>query len=212
MDNYRAERNQILAEHMIKNLKSRNMAGYYAKTKEEALKMALEMMPEGSSVGWGGSASVTEIGLKQAVCEGNYQVINRDVCKTPEEKRQAELVCFESDYFLASSNAITYDGILVNIDKFGNRIAAIAFGAKNVILIVGMNKAVKNLEEALSRVHNEATPINAVRLGIDTPCRNNGLCYDCKGANSMCCQVLVTRNSGVKERIKVILVNDNLGF
>ena len=91
MDNYRAERNQILAEHMIKNLKSRNMAGYYAKTKEEALKMALEMMPEGSSVGWGGSASVTEIGLKQAVCEGNYQVINRDVCKTPEEKRQAEL-------------------------------------------------------------------------------------------------------------------------
>ena len=96
MDNYRAERNQILAEHMIKNLKSRNMAGYYAKTKEEALKMALEMMPEGSSVGWGGSASVTEIGLKQAVCEGNYQVINRDVCKTPEEKRQAELACFES--------------------------------------------------------------------------------------------------------------------
>ena len=89
-----------------------------------------------------------------------------------------KLACLDSDYFLASSNAITYDGILVNIDKFGNRIAAIAFGAKNVILIVGMNKAVKNVEEALSRVHNEATPINAVRLGIDTPCRNDGFCYD----------------------------------
>lgn len=212
MENYRGVRNQLLAEHMIKNLESRNMAGFYAESKEEALKLALDMMPAGSTVGWGGSASLTEIGLKQAVCEGGYQVINRDVCKTPEEKRKAELACFDCDYFLASSNAVTHDGILVNIDKFGNRIAAIAFGAKNVILIVGMNKVTKNVEEAVSRVQNEATPINAIRLNTDTPCKNKGLCYDCKGANSNCCQVLVTRNSGVRERIKVILVNENLGF
>lgn len=212
MKNYRTIRNELLAKEIIKNLTARNMEGYYAGSKAEALKLALDMIPEGSSVGWGGSASITEIGLKQAVCEGNYRVINRDICKTPEEKRRAELACFDSDYFLASSNAITYDGILVNIDKFGNRIAAIAFGAKNVILIVGMNKTVKSVEEAVSRVQNEAAPINAVRLNTNTPCRNKGLCYDCKGADSNCGQILVTRSSGVKERIKVILVNDGLGF
>lgn len=212
MDNFRKERNEIVAEQMIKSLQSRNMAGYYAKNSEEALKIALDLIEKGSKVGWGGSASIAEIGLKQAVCEGEYQVINRDVCKTPEEKRQAELACFDSDYFLASSNAITYDGILVNIDKFGNRIGAIAYGAKNVILIVGLNKAVKTVEEAISRVHNEATPINGVRLNTNTPCRSKGLCYDCKGPNSMCCQILITRNCGVEGRIKVILVNEDLGF
>lgn len=212
MEENRVKRNELLAGHIIKNLKIRNIEGYYAASKEDALRMALDLIPEGSSVGWGGSASIAEIGLKQAICEGNYKEINRDVCKTPEEKRKAELACFDSDYFLASSNAITYDGVLVNIDKFGNRIAAIAFGAKHVLLIVGMNKAVRTAEEAFVRVRNEAAPINAARLNTNTPCYNNGLCYDCKGANSMCSQVLVTRNSSVEGRLKVILVNDTVGY
>lgn len=212
MEENRKIRNQHLAAHIIKNLQIRNIAGYYAESKQEALQAALNLIPEGSTIGWGGSASISEIGLKQAVCQGNYTVYNRDICKTPEEKRKIELACLDSDYFLASSNAITYNGELVNIDKFGNRIAAIAFGPRNVILIAGMNKAVPTLDEAISRVRNEATPINAVRLDTYTPCRSKGLCYDCKGTSSNCCQMLVTRNSGVEDRIKVILVNDSLGF
>ena len=158
MEENRKIRNQHLAAHIIKNLQIRNIAGYYAESKQEALQAALNLIPEGSTIGWGGSASISEIGLKQAVCQGNYTVYNRDICKTPEEKRKIELACLDSDYFLASSNAITYNGELVNIDKFGNRIAAIAFGPRNVILIVGMNKAVPTLDEAISRVRNEATP------------------------------------------------------
>ena len=212
MEENRKKRNQFLAEHIIKNLNTRSIAGYYADSKAEALKIALDLIPEGSTVGWGGSASISEIGLKQAICEGDYQVINRDICKTPEEKREAELKCFDSDFFLASSNAVTQDGILVNVDKFANRIAAIAFGPRNVILVIGMNKVVKTVEEAVSRAQNEAGSINAVRLNTQTPCRNTGLCYDCKGAKSNCCQFLVTRSSGVEGRIKVILVNEDLGF
>lgn len=212
MEENRKKRNQSLADHVIKNLNTRGMAGYYADSKEEALKIALDLIPEESSVGWGGSASIAEIGLKQAVLEGNYKVINRDVCKTPEEKREAELKCFDSDFFLASANAVTRDGILVNIDKFANRIAAIAFGPRNVILIVGMNKIVSNVENAVDRSRNEAAAINAVRLDTQTPCCNKGLCYDCKGTKSLCCQILVTRSSGIEGRIKVILVNDDLGF
>ena len=212
MEENRKKRNQSLADHVIKNLNTRGMAGYYADSKEEALKIALDLIPEESSVGWGGSASIAEIGLKQAVLEGNYKVINRDVCKTPEEKREAEIKCFDSDFFLASANAVTRDGILVNIDKFANRIAAIAFGPRNVILIVGMNKIVSNVENAVDRSRNEAAAINAVRLDTQTPCCNKGLCYDCKGTKSLCCQILVTRSSGIEGRIKVILVNDDLGF
>ena len=212
MEENRKKHNQSLADHVIKNLNTRGMAGYYADSKEEALKIALDLIPEESSVGWGGSASIAEIGLKQAILEGNYKVINRDVCKTPEEKREAELKCFDSDFFLASANAVTRDGILVNIDKFANRIAAIAFGPRNVLLIVGMNKIVSNVENAVDRSRNEAAAINAVRLDTQTPCCNKGLCYDCKGTKSLCCQILVTRSSGIEGRIKVILVNDDLGF
>lgn len=212
MEENRKKHNQFLAEHVIKNLNMRGIAGFYADSKAEALKTALDLIPEGSSVGWGGSASIAEIGLKQAVLEGNYKVINRDVCKTPEEKREAELQCFDSDFFLASANAVTRDGVLVNIDKFANRIAAIAYGPRNVILVVGMNKIVKDVDDAVDRSRNEAAAINAVRLNTETPCRNTGLCYDCKGTRSLCCQILVTRSSGIEGRIKVILVNDDLGF
>ena len=154
MDANRVKRNQMLAQRVIKGLESRNMEGYYAESKEEALAKALELIPEGSSVGWGGSMSIEEIGLKDAVCTGNYTVYNRDVCKTPEEKRQTELSIIGSDYFLSSSNAITEDGVLVNIDGAANRVAAISWGPKNVLMIIGMNKIVKSVEDAVSRARN----------------------------------------------------------
>ncbi len=205
-------RNEMLADKIIKGLESRNMCGYYASTKEDALIKALKLMPEGSTIGWGGSVSVSEIGLRDAVINGNYQVLNRDICKTPEEKRETELKIFGCDYFLCSSNAITEDGILVNIDGNSNRVAAIAYGPKNVIMIVGMNKVAKDLDSALSRARNIAAPVNAQRFPLDTPCKHTGSCANCKSRDTICCEFLITRYSRHANRFHIILVNEDLGY
>lgn len=212
MNANRVKRNKMLGEKIIKGLQSRNMEGFYAESKEEALKIALELIPEGSSIAWGGSYSIEEIGLKQAIIEGNYNELNRDAAKNPEEKRAIEIATYDVDYFLTSANAISEDGIIVNIDGNSNRVSAIAYGPKHVLMIVGMNKVVKDAENAVSRARNEAAPINAQRFNIDTPCSKTGACFDCLSPSCICCQLLVTRRSMHAGRIKVILVNDELGF
>lgn len=212
MNTNRVKRNQMLGEKIIKELKARNMEGFYAESKEEALKIALELIPEGSSVAWGGSMSIEEIGLKQEICDGNYNELNRDLAKTPEEKRAIELATYDCDYFLASANAISEDGVLVNIDGNSNRVSAIAYGPKHVLFIIGMNKVVRDAENAVSRARNEAAPINAQRFNLNTPCCKTGACFDCKAPSTICCQFLITRCSMHAGRIKVILVNDELGF
>ena len=212
MNANRVKRNKMLAEQVIKGLESRNMEGYFAGSKEEALEIAQNLIPEGSSVGWGGSMSIQEIGLQEKICKGNYKVYNRDICKDPKEKKATELAIMDADYFLCSSNAVTEDGILVNVDGMCNRVASIAWGPRNVVMIVGMNKIVKTVDDAVSRVRNEAAPVNAQRFDLDTPCCKTGACFDCKSPQTICCQFLVTRFSRVKGRIKVILVNEDLGF
>ena len=210
MGEFTTKRNKLLAEQMIRAMEDRNMEGFYAETKEEALNKALELIPEGSSISWGGSMSIQEIGLTKAVHEGNYEVYDR-TDKTPEERRQIMLKAFDCDYYLASANAISEDGILVNIDGNANRVAAIAFGPRNVLMIVGMNKVVKTEADALSRAKNVAAPINAQRFG-GTPCAVTGACSMCKSPSCICCQTLVTRFSKEPKRIKIILVNEELGF
>ena len=210
MGEFTTKRNKLLAEQMIRAMEARNMEGFYAETKEEALNKALELIPEGSSISWGGSMSIQEIGLTKAVHEGNYEVYDR-TDKTPEERRQIMLKAFDCDYYLASANAISEDGIVVNIDGNANRVAAIAFGPRNVLMIVGMNKVVKTEADALSRAKNVAAPINAQRFG-GTPCAVTGACSMCKSPSCICCQTLVTRFSKEPKRIKIILVNEELGF
>lgn len=208
----RKMRNEVLANRVVKNLESRNMEAYFVKTKEEALKKALELIPEGSSISWGGTASAKEIGLLDAVHEGNYEVYDREEAQTPELKNEIAHKALDCDFFIGSTNALAENGVLVNIDGNANRVAAFAFGPKNVLLIVGMNKVVKSEEDAMSRARNEAAPINAQRFGLDTPCSKNGMCYDCKSPDCICCQILITRYSRAAKRIKVILVDENLGF
>lgn len=206
-----SKRNALLAEQMIKSMETRNMEAYYVESKEEALAKALELIPQGSSVTWGGSMSIKEIGLTQALHEGNYEVYDRDLCETPEEKKEIARKAFSCDFYLASANAITEDGIMVNIDGNANRVAAIAFGPDNVLMIVGMNKVVKTVDDAMSRAKNIAAPINAQRFS-GTPCTVTGVCANCKSPKCICCQTMITRFSFVPKRIKVILVNDELGF
>jgi len=212
MDANRVKRNQLLAEKVIKGLQARNSEGYYAETKEEALKLALELIPKGSTIGWGGSVSVDEIGLRDAVRSGEYQVLDRDNCKDAVEKKAVERQIFCADYFLCSSNAITEDGILVNIDGNSNRVAAIAYGPDNVLMIVGMNKVAKDVDAAIYRARNEAAPINTQRFPVNTPCKITGSCANCMSKDTICCEFLITRFSRHAGRIKVILVGEDLGF
>lgn len=203
------KRNDLLAQKVIKGLESRNMKGFYAHSKGEALQIALGLIPDGSSVTMGGSVSAREIGLVDTLKVGNYSFIDRDLAV---DKRAAALAAYDVDVFLASCNAMTEDGILVNIDGNANRVSAIAYGPRKVIFIVGMNKVCKDVDSAMKRARNVAAPINAQRFGLDTPCSKTGSCMDCKSPDTICCQFLTTRYSRHENRIFVILVNDNLGY
>ena len=209
MDKNITVRNEKLAKKVIEGLKSRNMNGYYAATKEEAVSKALELIPEGSTVTMGGGMSVHEIGLVERLVSGNYNFIDRDKV---EDKRAAMLAAYDADFFLSGCNAMTEDGILVNIDGNANRVSAIAQGPRNVLFIVGMNKICSDLDGAMKRARNVAAPVNAQRFGLSTPCTATGSCMDCKSPDTICCQFLITRFSRHKDRINVILVNDMLGF
>ena len=202
-------RNELLARKVIEGLESRNMSGYYAANKEEALGQALNLIPEGSTVTMGGGMSVHEIGLVDLLKKGNYKFIDRDEM---EDKRAAMLAAYDADFFLMSANAMTQDGILVNIDGNANRVSALAQGPRKVIVIVGMNKICDDVDGAMKRARNVAAPINAQRFGLNTPCSKAGACMNCKSPDTICCQFLITRYSKHKDRIHVILVNDMLGF
>ena len=202
------KRNELLAQKVIKGLESRNMTGYYAADKEEALEKALDLIPMGSSVTMGGCMSAVEIGLVEAVKNGDYDFIDRYAG----DRREAELKAYGADVFLASANAMTEDGEIVNIDGNSNRVSCIAYGPKKVIFIVGMNKICNDLDSAMKRARNVAAPINAQRFGLATPCSKTGACMNCKSPDTICCQFLITRFSRHEGRIHVILVNDSLGF
>ena len=203
------KRNALLAQVVIKGLASRNMTGYYAQDKAAALAQALALIPEGSAVTMGGAMSAHEIGLVDALKAGNYNFIDRDAYA---DKRAAMLAAYDADVFLSSVNAMTDDGVLVNIDGNANRVSAIAQGPKKVLFIVGMNKVCPDLDSAMKRARNTAAPANAQRFGLSTPCAKTGKCFDCKSMDTICCQFLITRFSRHTDRIHLILVGEDLGF
>lgn len=201
-----------MANTIIKNMKKKNMEGYYCATSKEAVEKALSLMPEGASLTWGGSVTLAECGLMDAIHEKSYVLIDRAAAKTPEEAREIYGKQVMADFFLMSSNAITVDGELVNIDGNSNRVACLCCGPKNVIVIAGMNKVVSTVEEGVDRVHNFAAPPNTVRLNRNTPCAQTGRCADCYSPDCICSQIVITRRSSIPNRIKVILVGEELGY
>ncbi len=203
---------EIVAKTIIKKFETRDIEGYYCNNKEEALTKALSLMEKGSTITWGGSETMKEIGMFDALKKGDYVLYDRATVTSPEEEREFYGKAVTADYFLMSSNAITQDGQLVNIDGRGNRVACLICGPKHVIIIAGMNKVVKDVEEGISRVQNVASPPNAIRLNKDTGCSEFGKCVNCLKEDCICCQVVVTRKSRFKNRIKVILVGEELGY
>ena len=199
-------------EILVKNLKARHFDAWYCNTKEEALAKALELIPEGSSVGWGGAMSAQQIGLMTALHAGNYNPIDRDLCNTPEEKAQAMKTAMFADFFLTGANALSLDGQMVNIDGAGNRISAIIYGPKNVLVIAGMNKVMDNLDAAINRARTVAAPMNKQRFEPNTPCAVTGSCADCKVEGCICNHIVVTRHCRPVGRIKFILVGESLGL
>lgn len=205
---YYQKRGQIL----VKNLQARHFDAYYCDTREEALAKALELIPEGASVGWGGAISAEQIGLMDAVHGGNYRAIDRALAKTPEEREEMMRDCLFADVFLTGANALSLDGQMVNIDGQGNRVAAIVYGPKSIIVVAGMNKVEDTLEAAITRARTVAAPMNNQRFNNDNPCSVTGTCGNCKNMTCICNQILVTRHCRPVGRIKFILVGEELGF
>ena len=200
------------AETIIKNLEKRNMEGFYFDTAVECTRAILDSIPKGSVISWGGSESIKEAGLMDSIQNGDYKLIDRSSAKTPEESRALYAQAVLADYYLMSSNAVTLEGELINIDGNGNRVACLIQGPSHVILVVGMNKVVTDVESGIARVRNMASPPNAIRLDRNLPCAVTGTCHDCLAPECFCNQIVVTRRSGHTGRIKVYLVGEALGY
>ena len=197
---------------MIKNLARRNMEAFYCPTAEEAVDKVLELIPAGSSVTWGGSMSIRDIGIPDALrARGCFDVFDRDLVEGDGAKVQMYVRAFTTDVYLSSANAISEDGIIVNIDGNGNRVAAITWGPKKVIFVIGINKVAQTVEAALARARSTASPINAARFDINTPCQTDGVCHNCNSTESICNYVHFLRNSP-RGRHTVVLVGESLGY
>jgi len=212
MNEFRKQYYEKRGQTVVKNLRKRHFGAYYCETAADAVNKALELIPEGDSVGWGGATSAEQIGLLNALRNGHYQAIDRDTAKSPEERVELMRRCLLTDWFVTGANALSLDGEMVNIDGMGNRVAAIVYGPKNVLVIAGVNKITDTLDDALNRVRTVAAPINKQRFGNDTPCTSNGFCADCLGDGCICNQILITRNCRPAGRIQFIIVGEELGF
>lgn len=205
-------RNGRLAQKLIKNLARRNMEACYCSTSAEAIETVMGMMPHGCSISWGGSMTIRDMGLTKALHEsGNYHLIDRDEARDRDEAQEMYRKAFYADYYISSANAISEDGVIVNIDGNGNRVAAITFGPKHVIFVIGLNKVAQNVEAALARARSTASPINMARFTNNAPCQTDGVCHNCNSPESICNFVHFVRNSR-PGRISVVLVGEELGY
>lgn len=207
------KRDELLATRMVKQLKQRHYDALYCATAAEAVKVISDMIPDDSSVTWGGSMTIRDMGLPQVLHKRNLQVWDRDLAANRDEAQEIYRKAFQADYYLSSVNAISEEGEIVNIDGNGNRVAAITFGPKKVIFIVGLNKVAQSLKAAISRARSTAAPINAQRFeDLNTPCKADGICHDCKSADCLCNYISIMRNSRPAGRHTVVLVGEVLGY
>lgn len=205
-------RDEKLAQQMIKNLEQRHYDAYFCKTAEDIRNQVKELIPEGSTISWGGSMTIRDSGVTKMLKAGNYEVFDRDDVTTQEDKLRIYRKAFECDYYLASVNAISEDGVIINIDGNGNRVAAITWGPEHVILIVSLNKVCQDVDAAIKRARSTAAPTNMARFDFKTPCQIDGTCHDCKSKDSICNYISIQRMSHPAKRHIVILTSEDLGY
>ncbi len=208
----RSEYYVACADKIIAAMQSRQMECIYFETKKDMLEYLKAVVPAKATASWGGSMTLYESGVIDLLRGGLCKLIDRDAAKTPEEAHKCMHHAFDADYYFLSANAITMDGKLVNIDGNGNRVAALIYGPKQVFVIAGMNKVVKDEEAAMDRIKNMAAPMNVMRLSTGAPCSKTGNCMHCKGSGTICCHTVITRYSRHPGRIKVLLVGEELGY
>lgn len=202
-----------LADTVIKNLEKRQIQGFYCPTCEEAVTLANDMVSAGSSVSYGGSMTLSECGMMDALLNrADITLYDRSTAQTPEETADIYHKALSADYYFMSTNAVAATGELVNIDGTGNRAAALIYGPKEVIILAGMNKVSPDLATAMTRAKNTAAPLNSARLNCSTPCAATGVCGDCQSPDCVCAQTVITRRSRVANRIKIILIGESLGY
>lgn len=196
----------------VKALKKNGFDAFYVPTKDEAARKVLEMVPENASVGVGGSVTIRELGVVEALRAKGHTIFDHSQATTPEAKmaaRKGQLTC---DVFLASANALSMDGKLVNIDGTGNRVASMIFGPGHVILVVGANKITGNLQQAMDRAKDIAAPMNAARLKLQTPCLATGRCEGCMSEDRICNVTTIIERRPTLTPFTVIVVGEDLGF
>ena len=213
MDNNLKWVNEQKVLRTIESLNKNNMNGYLVNTNEELIEKIKELVGEGATVSCGGSVSLFETGVMDHLRSGRYKFLDRyEEGLSKEEITNIFKESFFANAYFASSNAVTEDGKLYNVDGNGNRVAAMLFGPEKVILIVGVNKIVKNIDEAVMRNREISAPANAKRLNKLTPCTKVGYCVDCKGSDKICREFTVISSQGDKDRIHVIFMNKEIGY
>ncbi|MDE7063437.1 MAG: lactate utilization protein [Lachnospiraceae bacterium] len=211
--NPRIQHYKNLSDTIIAALRKRQMDGYYCSTGAEAVALANSFLVKGASVGYGGSMTLAETGMMESLqSNSDITLYGRGQAKDPSELREMYIRSLNTDFYFMSTNAITRDGQLVNIDGVGNRVAALSYGPDTVIILAGMNKITDNVETAIARVHNEAAPPNCLRLERNTPCAVTGVCADCLSPDCICTHTVITRRSNTPGRIKVILIGESYGY
>ena len=205
--------NEKKIEKTINNLKKNNINGYYVKDNDELINLIKDIAKEGEVVSVGGSMSLFESKVIELLRSGRYEFLDRyKENLTQEDIKEIYRKSFFADTYFASANAITEDGKIFNVDGNGNRVAAILYGPDKVVLIVGVNKIVKNIEQAVSRNRAISGPANAKRLNLSTPCVKTGQCMECNIEDRICCEYTVIKRQRNPKRMHVIFINDTLGF
>lgn len=206
--------NKLKIEELAKSLKIKNIKLFFFDAKEEAFEKAISFIDRNAVIGFGGSRTVESLGIIEYLKKNNFtNLLDRtNPLLSKEEKQEIEKKMFFSDIYLTGTNAITIDGILVNRDKWGNRVAAMIFGPKKVFVFAGTNKIVSTLEEAFDRIEKLAAPLNNIRLGLSNPCTVSGYCMNCNSKDKICYYTTVINGSPVADRITLFLINEHLGF
>lgn len=215
---------KLRIEKTVKNLKANNMDAYFCENKQDACELVKTLIKKGDVISSGGSVTLKETGVYDIITSSDYNYLDRSAeGLTKEQIEEVYRKTFSADAFFASSNAITENGELYNVDGNSNRVAALLYGPKNVILVCGYNKIVRNIDEAVDRVKRIAAPSNTVRLNIDTPCGKTGrcisadnenaeLCSGCKSERRICCNYVICAQQRHKDRIKVIIIGEEYGY
>jgi L-lactate utilization protein LutB len=202
-----------LAPKVVKALNTRGFEAYYFDGEAEAAEKIISLIPKDHQVSWGGSLTLTDLGIQERLEKDGYNLLDRDKAATPEERKEIMRRALLCDTFLSGTNAISEDGQLVNIDGNGNRVAAMIYGPKQVIVAAGMNKVAKTYEDAVVRARTIAAPLNIQRFpSVKTPCNETGTCADCIGPNTICSFFVTTRFCKPAGRIKVVLIGKDFGF